>query len=160
MNDKASLQNLNDIVAPAAVPWWPLAPGWYVLAVIVAIALAGLAVMGWRRWQRDRYRRQALAELEEIREDAAGSLHLLPSLLKRTALSAWPRETVASLSGQPWHAFLDHSAGSDQFCHEAGELLDQLAYGKSLSEAEHSRLLAAAEKWLRLHRPPGQGMAP
>lgn len=160
MNDNASLQNLNDIVAPDAVPWWPLAPGWYVLAVITAIALAVLAVLGWRRWRRDRYRRQALAELEDIREDAAGSLQRLPSLLKRTALSAWPRETVASLSGQPWHAFLDNSAGMDQFRLGAGDLLDQLAYGKSLSETEHGRLLAAAEKWLRLHRPPGQGLAP
>lgn len=160
MNDNTSLQNLNDIVAPGAVPWWPLAPGWYVLAVIAAIGLAGLAVLGWRRWRRDRYRRQALAELEGIREDAAGSLQRLPSLLKRTALSAWPRETVASLSGQPWHAFLDNSAGMEQFCQGAGDLLDQLAYGKSLSETEHSRLLAAAEKWLRLHRSPGQGIAP
>ena len=160
MNDNASLQNLNDIVTPDAVPWWPLAPGWYVLAVVAAMALAGLAVLGWRRWRKDRYRRQALAELEDIREDAAESLQRLPALLKRTALSAWPRETVASLSGQPWHAFLDHSAGTDQFCQGAGELLDQLAYGKSLSESEHSRLLAAAENWLRLHRPPGQGIAP
>ena len=46
MNDPGSLQNLNDIVVPGPVAWWPPAPGWYVLA---AFALAGLAWLGWHR---------------------------------------------------------------------------------------------------------------
>ena len=29
MNDAGSLQNLNDIVVPEPVAWWPPAPGWY-----------------------------------------------------------------------------------------------------------------------------------
>ena len=157
MNDTASLANLNDIVVPDAVPWWPLAPGWYVLAVITALALIACAVVGWRRWRNNRYRRQALAQLEAIRKDAASSMQQLPELLKRTALSAWPRETVAALSGAPWHRFLDDSAGLDQFRSGNGDLLDRLAYGDGLSVSERADLLEAAEDWLRRHRPPGQG---
>ena len=37
MNDPGSLQNLNDIVLPAPVPWWPLAPGWWVLIGLIPI---------------------------------------------------------------------------------------------------------------------------
>ena len=160
MNDSASLQNLNDIVVPDAVPWWPLAPGWYVVAVVIAVSLTVIAVLGWRRWRKDRYRRQALAELRDIRGDSRGSLQRLPALLKRTALSAWPRDSVAALSGPPWHNFLDNSAGLDQFRNGSGDLLDQLAYGKGLSESDQNRLLEAAENWLRHHRAPGQGKTP
>ena len=35
MNDPGSLQNLNDIVVPGPVAWWPLAPGWYLLLAVL-----------------------------------------------------------------------------------------------------------------------------
>ena len=60
MNDAGSLQNLNDIVVPGPVGWWPLAPGWYVLGAIAFIACLVLAFRWWRRWQGNRYRRQAM----------------------------------------------------------------------------------------------------
>lgn len=162
MNDNTSLQNLNDIVMPGPVPWWPPAPAWYVVAALIIGALLVLTVVLLRRWQRNRYRRQALQELSAIRAGAAGALHLLPALLKRTALAVWPRESVAALSGAGWHGFLDDSANMNRFCSGAGQLLDQLAYetgpATTLAAAEQSRLLDAAEHWLRHHsRPPGAG---
>jgi hypothetical protein len=41
MKDSATnLDRLHDIVVPAPVPWWPPAPGWYVvLTVALIIAL-------------------------------------------------------------------------------------------------------------------------
>ena len=152
MTDTASLQNLNDIVVPGGVSWWPWAPAWYFVAGILVAALIGLTIFGWRRWQSNRYRRLALAELEEIRSDADGSLQRLPGLLKRTALSAWPREIVAALSGEQWHRFLDKSAGTAQFHDGSGQLLDQLAYGGDLSESEQNQLLQSAEFWLQRHQ--------
>jgi len=158
MNDTSSLQNLNDIVAPAAVPWWPLAPGWYVLMAITFMVILWFAMAAWRRWQQNRYRRQALEEFSAICKGPEGALHSLPELLKRTALSAWPRDEVAALSGERWHRFLDESAGVEQFCGGAGELLDQLAYGDGrqpgFSEEEQRCLVEATENWLRSHRHP------
>ena len=156
MNDNASLQNLNDIVMPAPAPWWPLAPAWYVLAVVAAVALLWLAFRSWRCWQTDRYRRQALAELSAMRPGVPDTLQALPALLKRTALSAWPRETVAAMNGEDWHRFLDESAGISRFTAGAGEMLDRLSYGTGadavLSPAEQQQLLQAAESWLKSHR--------
>ena len=42
MGDPGSLQNLNDIVAPAPVAWWPPAPGWWMLAALLATLLLPL----------------------------------------------------------------------------------------------------------------------
>ena len=157
MNDAGNLQNLNDIVVSGPVAWWPLAPGWYVLGAIAMIALLVVAVRQWRRWQQNRYRRQAMLELSSIREQGSvESLQQLPVLLKRAALSAWQREEVATLTGRAWHRFLDQSAGMDRFCAGAGDTLDQLAYAGSNEPLpagpELQQALEATEFWLKNHR--------
>jgi hypothetical protein len=156
MNDAGSLQNLNDIVPPSPPPWWPPAPGWYLLMAVTALLLLWLAYRGWRRWRADRYRREALAELAAIR-DTSVSLEALPALLKRTALAAWPRAEVASLSGDAWHHFLDRTAPRADFSDGLGPLLDRLSYGEgraALSPDERRRLLDAVQHWLRRHQAP------
>jgi hypothetical protein len=164
MNDAGSLQNLNDIVLPSPVAWWPPAPGWYVLSALVLVALLVVGVLQWRRWRDNRYRREALAELSSIRASAStGYLERVPELLKRAALSVWPREEVAALTGPDWHRFLDRTAGLDRFCSGAGETLDQLAYSdsgsaaKALDARQSSALLDASELWLKKHKRPAQG---
>jgi hypothetical protein len=163
MNDTGSLQNLNDIVLPGPVPWWPLAPGWYVLFAVLAVALVYLAGRWWNARSQNRYRRQALAELAAIRRDQnTGSLQQLPVLVKRAALAAWPREQVASLNGPAWHRFLDASAGGGQFGAGAGATLDRLAYRTHRTD-EHSQedleqVLAAAEFWLKHHAAQKEGV--
>ena len=162
MSDPASLQNLHDIVVPAPVGWWPPAPGWYVVAVVGAVVLVLLAYRAWGRWRRNRYRGEALRELRRLR--AAGpeaDLQQLSALLKRAALSAWPRSQVAALVGCDWHRFLDESAKLDCFVPEVGEVLDRLAHAPaselSLSAAQARVALDAAERWLRQHRAPVEG---
>jgi hypothetical protein len=156
MNEAGSLQNLNDIVVPGPVVWWPPAPGWYVLGAIALMALFVLAARQWRRWQGNRYRRQAMFELSSIREQASiEALQQLPVLLKRAALSVWPREEVASLTGPAWYRFLDESAGMEGFCCGAGDILDRLAYAGSDSavpaDPELQQVLDATEFWLKNH---------
>jgi hypothetical protein len=67
------------------------------------------------RWQQNRYRREAIAELarheENLRDAArrATALVAVAELLKRTAITAFPREQVAGLTGAAWFAFLDRT---------------------------------------------------
>jgi hypothetical protein len=162
MNDTGSLQNLNDIILPGPVPWWPLAPGWYALFAILAVVLVYLSGRWWNARSRNRYRRQALAELAVIRHSqTTDALQQLPSLVKRAALAAWPREQVASLNGAAWHRFLDESAGGDQFSAGAGATLDRLAYQSNLadgpSQEDRAEVLEAAGFWLKNHAVPKEG---
>lgn len=157
MNESGSLQNLNDIVLPGPVPWWPPAPGWYVLAGMVGVALLVQIIRWWLKQRRNRYRNQALAELSAIRREGTGeALQKLPALIKRAALAAWPRQQVAELNGAKWHRFLDESAGMKRFSKGAGSTLDWLAYGTprngTPSQADLERLLDAADTWFRTHQ--------
>ena len=89
--------------------------------------------------------------------DTAEVAQALPELLKRVALTAWPRDEVAALTGEHWHRFLDRSGSMDRFGAGAGRALDRLAYGGAevLGRDELLDLYSAAEQWLRRHRAPG-----
>ena len=145
-----SLQNLHDIVAPAPVGWWPPAPGWYMVLATLAIATLWLGVRTARRYRRNRYRRAALQRLARIHSECTTGQAAteLAVLLKQTALAAWPRAQVASLSGQAWTDFL---AGTG--ANEAIGRLNAVAYRNVEPDGpELERLFTAAEAWIRHHR--------
>jgi hypothetical protein len=160
-SDPTSLDRLHDIVEPPPVPWWPPAPGWYVVAMIVAIAAIYGAWRGWRHWKANAYRRAALAELAGIATrastDPAAWLDL-PPLVKRTAIVAFGRDDVAALSGSVWLAYLDRTGGTTAFARGPGELLEALAYDpaatRGISNDRITALRSLVDVWIRSHRPP------
>lgn len=157
--DPASLENLHDIVVPPAVAWWPVAPGWYGVAIVL------LAVCGWflarrlRRWRRNAYRREALRALAQLQADGVqgGVADVLPQaalLLRRVALSAYPRRQVAALYGDRWLEFLDRTGGHGAFAGAAGRVLLAGAYRPAEAPAPDAvaAALRACERWIRCHR--------
>ena len=110
------LDQLQDIVEPPPVSMAPATWAWAVLAALL-LALAALAACAWlRHRRRTAYRRAALAELDALapalaRGDAP-ALAALAALIRRTALAAFPRDEVATLTGSGWIAFLDRTGGS------------------------------------------------
>ena len=107
-SDPASLDNLRDIVAPPAVPWWPPAPGWWILFAALFVAASVLGWRGWRTWRANAYRRAARRELH-----SATSVAEIAEILKRTALCAYPRTDIAALSGSAWCQWLGESADQE-----------------------------------------------
>ena len=161
--DPASLQNLNDIVLPASVSWWPMANGWYFLIGFFLIAIVWLAYRSIRRWNKDSYRREALQELHLLAErtqnaeNRAASLRQLPVLLKRSALSAYPRQQVAALSGADWIGFLNSQTNRPVFTDTTAGLLNSISYNTgnldNIDDSSKAALLDAIKKWLKHHQP-------
>jgi len=157
--DTASLANLQDIVIPQAVSWWPPAPGWYGIGLLVLLGLGWLLFAWRRRWVAQRYRRQALVELGGLQdalknpEQRQSALAKVPVLLKRVALAAWPRPRVAELSGPDWWRFLDQSDDRSSFTATHGKSLQKLAYQKdaALSDEEVDSVVQAAAQWIEHH---------
>lgn len=143
------LDNLHDFYQPAPPAWTPQTPAWYVLFGVLSLALLWLVVHLVRRWFADRYRREALRELPAL------PLEQLSSLLKRTALSVWPREKIASLSGTSWLNFLNDSADAKLFDQAPENLIEDVAIRPSavqLSNGEERALRAASAMWIRKHK--------
>jgi hypothetical protein len=150
------LAGLIDFPLPQEVSLWPQT--WPLRVAIVLIAAGGLLAT-WRfvhRFYADKYRREALAELEEIRGtvDAAPAevATRLSVLVRRTALGAFRREAVAPLSGPAWLAFLDRSYDGKEFSEGAGRLLISAPYQRRSPDRDQLEALASlVRRWIGGH---------
>ncbi len=72
MNDALpGLDQLRELPLPAPVSYWPQTWGWAVLAALLLAGGGWAALAGWRRYRRNRYRRQGLAALTQLAREAA-----------------------------------------------------------------------------------------
>lgn len=160
------LEQLQPTIAPPAVPWWPPAPGWWLLAVL-------LPLLCWALWYLRRYlprrrqqqpaelpldplRQAALVELARLVRPYDGQhagpwLQQLNGLLKRLARAHYPTENSHVLSGRAWLAFLDSR------CPAAGltrwMILVEGTYRShcSLDDKAINGLNQAVDTWIRKH---------
>jgi hypothetical protein len=141
------LDKLHDFYQPPPPSWVPQTVGWYVLFSVLGLVVLWVIIHSIRRWNANSYRREALREL------ATASPEQFSSLLKRTALSAWPREKVASLSGENWLRFLTETAPDSAFVHAPSNRIEEVALRTTtLSSEDQEALRVATAAWIRRHR--------
>lgn len=151
---------LRDIHLPEPVGWWPPAPGWWLLLVGVPVLLA-LLVWLWRLLRRKTPKKLALRELEAIAAsdaEAREKIRQLAILLRRTALSVYPREAVASLVGTEWLAFLDAPMPGKGFSEGVGRLLVDAPYRRDVQD-DLAPLFALCREWIKRLPKPGKAKA-
>ena len=148
------LAGLRGYHLPDPVSWWPPAPGWWALALVLLIALGLLARWGIRRYQRDAARRAALAELAALEaayskdRDSATLARGLSRLLRRLALHHFPRAQVAGLTGEDWLAFLDAQWDRQGFQQGPGRFLLEAPY-RPAPELPAEALIALSRAWIQ-----------
>jgi hypothetical protein len=124
---------LRDIHLPAAVDWFPPAPGWWLLPLLL---LALIALWRWFRGHRRSVRIDKGARLEveallqrfERDSDAQRLLRDLSALFKRIGMTYLSRPQVAALSGLAWIEQVDGLAGGRRFSPQVRELLASAPY--------------------------------
>jgi hypothetical protein len=160
------LEQLQPVIAPPAVHWWPPAPGWWLLALLVPLLAWALWRLGRRllRQRRtavpeerlDPLRQAALDELERLRKPYYGAeagpwLQQLNALLKRLCRERYPDSHSHTLSSRAWLAFLDSR------CPAAGltrcMVLVEGAYKPhcQLDDKAIDQLQQAVALWIRKH---------
>ena len=150
------LAQLRDIHQPAMIGDWPPAPGWWLLAAMVLSALALLIVKTFLHWRANRYRREAIKELKmlfkdwQLNKDDIAYVTGLQQLLKRVALTSFPRTSVASLTGEAWVQFLDRSSRRHDFSIGEMELLSDGSY-RSKINIDVRKMQLFAQQWVRKH---------
>jgi hypothetical protein len=161
-----NLEQLQPLIPPAAVSFWPPAPGWWLLLLL-------LPVVAWGLWRLRRYwpgkrpvsraeqpldplRVAALEELAGLPKPYDGApagawLQHINALLKRLCRNHYPYSQSHTLNGRKWLAFLDNR------CPAAGltrwMVLVEGAYKPEckLDDKAITGLNQAVETWIRKH---------
>jgi len=148
---------LRDIHLPAAIGWWPLAPGWW---IVLGIVVAGLAFAGWR-YHRAFRERAALRSLKAVARtlaeggSPAACVQRISMILRRFAMSVAGGRPVAGLTGDAWLEFLDSRWSRDEFSGGIGRVLVYGPYAppERVSAADVSALNQLCLDWVRAQRP-------
>jgi len=144
------MELMHDLARPEPVPWAPVTVGWWILFAWLSLLVLLAMGFGYKRWRRNRYRREALSVLEGIEksERVRSAGPEIAIVLKRTALVAFPRNEVASLYGKDWAKFLCVSCDYDPAVEYVVMDLASAAYRRDL---DGRTLIAAAKRWVEIH---------
>jgi len=104
---QASLDNLNDIIVPEAVGFFPLAPGWVIVILLIFALLLHFLLQAYKGYKRSLYKREALKEIESYSKENREEMIALVTLAKRVAIAAYGRKQVAKFSGEKWWDFME-----------------------------------------------------
>ena len=150
---------LREIHLPESVGWWPPAPGWWLLPVLLALGLAA-AWYGRHLYRRRKYSAISMArkELAEIRSryasdrDAVCCVRSVSGLLRRVSISIFPRAESAGLTGAGWLAFL-RSENKERSMEgvmpeHIGRLLLEAPYRRQVAHEEVESLIGFCSDWI------------
>jgi hypothetical protein len=150
-----ALGDFVELVPPESISWWPQTTGWLWLGTVLLALGLRQSWIKLRHWYRNRYRREAAVQLQELRNNGNRDC-LAPELnrlLKLVALVAYSRETVAKLSGPAWTDFLNLQCETAAFNDDQLQLLATASYRqRDIDEASAQGLMDAGLRWIRDHR--------
>ena len=132
---------LADIQEPVLNTFWPPAPGWWLLALLLMVLLAYGFRYFWKKWQKTLPLRQAKAELRLIQEPHQSAE--LNELLKRLVSCYSPRHAVLSAPVKQWQDFLQQ-----QLPQHTLPDLQTLLYRSQPPQEDFTAYLQFATKWL------------
>jgi hypothetical protein len=135
---------LRDIHLPPVPSWWPPAPGWWALAAALAMVLAIMFAIRWRRQRRRRALLRLFDDTVAAAPSPAARVAAISELLRRAARRIDPSADI--LTGDDWLRFLDGGATRAAFESQAGRLLLDGAFRRNVSDAEVEALRRIARE--------------
>ena len=157
MSVENPLVNLKDIHLPPPVSFWPPAPGWWILAVLLISSLFIGGVLFYRQHKKRKPKTEALRILKDLQilyqnsKDEVVSLRNLSNLLRRTALTFYDNDEVASLQGSSWLEFLDNTGKTKEFSQGAGKVLGNEVFQQKVNP-DMNALFPLVKKWISSSR--------
>ena len=142
MNSSDPLANLRDIHLPGDVSWWPLAPGWWVLIILLSV-LAIWSLIQWRKRQKHRQLivelRQELAQINQQYSEHQSEQALVvdySELLKRLLMLHRGRAESANISREQWLEVINQYMPDQPLSDDFVTLLTEGKYQRQVSIAD------------------------
>lgn len=145
------LEQLRDIHTAPDVPWWPPAPGWWVVVAILMFVLFMLGRRLLHQWRERRRRQGWLNYLDttvtdiDVKQAPQDYLSTINKVFKAVAIRAFPDEHCAGLEGSAWTDFLAGKLGA---AHPELQVLADGPY-QPAPEFDPEAVTLAARHWIR-----------
>lgn len=158
MAEPDPLTQLRDIHLPDPVGWWPLAPGWYVLMIVLLLILMFISYRIYQRQVNGLAKNKALGLLKIYKDqydkdrNAQIASARISELLRRVALVYYPRAQVASIHGDDWIQFLNTTSKNIDFRPVKAMLLDSPF--KTAETVHLKPLFFRADQWIKQRGKP------
>ena len=126
---------LHDIHLPEAAGWWPPAIGWWVLTILVLLLLTWVTLKTWQWFRFYSWQKKLLNEFNhKISQPSQSSqssqvqVTAITEALRQSALTLYPDDHVANLTGADWLGFLESHGQNTPFSRPPGPLLTEAPY--------------------------------
>jgi len=150
---------LRDIQGLDTIPWWPLAPGWWLLIGIILLFIMVGIILLKRRCRMVKRRgqdwrviaKQEWLSLHPSQGSPREQLTFLSILLRRVAIQRHGRETCAGLSGENWLTWLTENDPQGFDWEKNGRIIVELPYcppETTINEQEVAILYQAVQAWI------------
>ena len=146
-------EHLRPLQLPEESLWWPLAPGWWLLAVFIAVLLVALSYQLIRatffrtaRHQRNRAQLATIYDRYQRDKNVVQYLHSISTLLRQTAIAQAGRQSVAALSGDAWVSWMQNQTGQ-RFSASTQQLLTSGLYQPQPAPPD-KKFYNDIERWL------------
>lgn len=162
MDSAELLAQLADIHLPGPVAFWPPAPGWWILALLVLVAASWLTLLLMRAKRKRKICAFALQELDQVYEAFTRTaqadeqsvnaarlefLNQFNAVLRRVALWHFPGSRAASLNGRAWVDFIRQTGESSLLTDEIAEALIEGRF-KARCEVDAEQIHKLGERWI------------
>ncbi len=147
---------LQDIHLPENASFWPLALGWWLLIAVLVVLIAWLIVKVLKRIKQRKYRAKIFTKFDVLEKKLKAKpnnavIAEINTLLRQLAVTYYPRNKIASLTGGDWLHFLDQSGGTQGFSRGAGRILIEAPYRleKEVENLNTKELIPLIRSWAR-----------
>ena len=149
------MAQLRDIHGAPPVSWWPPAPGWWVVALLVLAVLLWFGRRLLARYRVHQRRQQMLGWIDHLnanvdpQKDPQAYLSTLNRVFKVVALRAFPEQQCAGMAGEEWTGFLQRNLNAQQ----SDEALSVLASGpySPAPQFDSAIISELARAWIKQH---------
>lgn len=148
-----SLDNLHDIFVPDALGFFPLAPGWIMVLLLLMALLFHFSAQLYKHYIKSQYRRNALKELDAYKQQSKENAIALLSLAKRVAIAAYGREEVAKLYDDTWWDFMAKYS-KVKVSTRSSEEIKKLLYDESytMNSVLQDDIIKFVTLWIKTHK--------
>lgn len=153
---QAETIELEPLFEPNPVGFTFDTPAWQVLGMCLLAGVIFIIFQQYRRYSKNKYRREAIKALGEVEATLGDSqldlsLNKVRIVLKQVAIFTFGRPKVAPLYGEDWIKFLESTGKNTSFSKYEGLLKSTVIETQETTNTRMKELITLSKKWIRTH---------